>query len=318
MDELAHGLALAFSSKDVTATAATVGPQQGFDIDLTGIQPGDSISLTYTPTPPGTPQTVTFVRVDDPTQLPLSNDVTADPNDTVFGVDFSGGIAAAATTIDTLLGVGVSVSNPSGNTLRVLDDGAIGTTDIDAVTATVTSTAVQDDGLSLPLFIDGGLSPQPYTASFEGGSQKTGFAARITLNLEVAQDNELLVRHTTSPLTPLGDPDRPLELLSRLTDREFTFSPASGIGSPQRPLTTNITSFAERVISEQTGKANSLERAMVAQDVVLTSLRERFADESGVDINEELSDLINLQNAFAANARMIQAVDELMQILINL
>ena len=318
LDELAHGLALALSNSDVQGTAVTVGAADGFDIDVAALQPGNPVSLTYTTTPPGTSQTVTIVRVDDPSQLPLSNDVTTDPNDTVIGIDFSGGVAAAATAIDTALGVGVTVSNPSGTTLRFLDDGAIGTTDINAVTATVTATAVQDAGLGLPLFIDGGLSPQAYTASLDGGPQKLGFASRISINSLVQQDNELLVRHSTSPLTPLGDPDRPVELYARLADRPFTFSPASGIGSAQNPFSSTLTAFADRVIAEQTGKVDVAAREKAAQDVVLQSLQIRFDSDVGVDIDAELTDLINLQNSYAANARVIQTVDELMQILLRL
>ena len=67
------------------------------------------------------------------------------------------------------------------------------------MTATVTATAVQDAGLGLPLFIDGGFSPQAYTASLDGGPQKLGFASRISINDQVKQDNELLVRHSTTP-----------------------------------------------------------------------------------------------------------------------
>ncbi len=318
LDELAHGLALALSNSEVQGVAATVGAAQGFDVDVAALQPGNPVSVTYTTTPPGTSQTVTIIRVDDASQLPLSNDVTTDPNDTVIGIDFSGGVAAAATAIDTALGTGVTVSNPAGTTLRFLDDGAIGTTDITAVSATVTATAVQDAGLGLPLFIDGGFSPQAYTASLDGGSQKLGFASRISVNSLVQQDNELLVRHSTSPVTPLGDPDRPVELFARLSERTFTFSPASGIGSTQNPVQTTITAFADRVIAEQTGKVEGAQREKAARDVALQALQIRFDDEVGVDTDAELTDLINLQTSYAANARIIQAVDELMQILLQI
>ena len=41
-----------------------------------------------------TPHTITLVRVDDPSALPLSDSATATPNDKVFGIDFSGGIGS--------------------------------------------------------------------------------------------------------------------------------------------------------------------------------------------------------------------------------
>ena len=116
---MAHGLALSLSNSDVQGTAATVGAATGFDVDVAGLQPGNPVSVTFTTTPPGTTQTVTIIRVDDASQLPLSNDVTTDPNDTVIGIDFSGGTAAAATAIDTALGTGGHCFQSGGNDPQV-------------------------------------------------------------------------------------------------------------------------------------------------------------------------------------------------------
>jgi flagellar hook-associated protein 1 FlgK len=318
LDELAHSFALALSTKTVDGTAASAGLQTGLEVDTAGLQPGNPITLTYTTTPPGTPQTVSIIRVDDPTKLPLANTATADPNDTVIGVDFSGGIAAAAATIDAALGAGVTVSSPSGDILRFLDDGAAATTDIDALSVAVTSTSLQDDGTQLPLFVDLGTSSQVYSGSLDGSPQKLGFAGRISVNQAIAQDNELLVRYATSPQTPLGDTARPLDLIERLNEQAFTFDPASGIGQVQDPFDSTVMEFAQRVVSFQTGQADLAERELASQDIVVSALRERHQADIGVDVNSELSQLITLQNAFAANARIIQAIDEMMQMILRI
>ncbi len=316
LDELAHGLALSFSNVEVDGTAAVAGLQTGFDIDTAGLQPGNSVTMTYTRTPPGETRTVTIVRVDDPTQLPLSNDVTPDPDDQVIGVDFSGGVAAAAAAIQTALAAsGITVTSPGGTTLRFLDDGGAGTTDVDSVTATVTATALQDGGLALPLFLDGGGSPPVYSASLDGGSQKLGFASRIAVNQAVVQNNELLVRYESAPETPLGDPARPLDLLARLTDNTFTFSPQSGIGQMDSPYSGTVKAFAQRVISVQTGQVEPAARQKAALEITRNSLQDRYDSRTKVNVDEELSQLIALQNSFAANARVIQAVSDLMQML---
>jgi len=322
LDEMAHGLSMALSSKAIAGTPVTSGTQLGFDIDTTDLLSGNTISLSYTTTPPGSTQNVTIVRVDDPSTLPLPNDATADPNDIVIGADFSAGIAAVAAGLDTaldgVLGAGVTVSVPAGNTLRFLDDTGVGdTTVINATSATATATAVQDDGTQLPLFLDGGNSPTVYSASLDAGGQKTGFAARIVVNQQIVQDNELLVRYATSPQTPLGDTARPFDLLDRLTEQAFTFSASSGIGTITNPFTGDIGSFVERLVSFQTGRADDAKREFAGHDVVVTALRERFNDKTGVDINAELSALIELQNTFAANARVIQVVDEMMDVLFS-
>lgn len=316
LDELSHSLALSFSSKVVAGTAVGGGPPDGFEVETSGLLSGNTITLDYTQS--GNPGTVTIVRVEDPSILPLSNDVTPDPNDTVIGVSFSGGVAAAAAALNTAfgsLGLALTASNPAGTTLRIVDDGGAGTSDVNALDATVTSTAIQDDGTQLPLFVDSGRSPAAYSASLDFGGQTLGFAARISVNQLVVQDNELLVRYATSPQTPLGDTARPQALLDRLTNNPFGFSPAAGIGTAQSPFNGTIVDYTARIVSIQTGRADQSARELAAQDTVVTALRERFNDDSGVDINTEMTLLIELQNNYAANARVIQVVDELFNVL---
>ncbi len=315
LDELAHSLATSLSSKTVASTAAPAGPPDGLDIETSGLLSGNTITVNYTQN--GTPGTLTIIRVEDASELPLSNDVTPDANDNVVGVSFTGGVGAAATALNTAfsgLGLALVASNPSGTTLRIVDDGGAATSDVTAMSAKVTSTATQDDGNQLPLFVDGNASTA-YSASLDSGGQKLGFASRISVNSLVVQDNELLVRGASSPQTPLGDTARPLEILDRLTNQSFDFSPASGVGTTTRPYSGTVVDFTQRIISYQTGRADQAAREMTAQDVVVTALQERFQSDIGVDINHELSQLIRLQNSFAANARIIQMADELFDVL---
>lgn len=320
LDELAHSLALTFSNKSVTSTAATAGAgatlQSGFDIDLTGIQPGDVVNLTYTVNSGPTVQNYSIIRVDDASQLPLSNDVTPDPNDIVLGVSFAGGVGGAATALNTALGTSITVSNPSGNILRILDDVAgTNATNVDALSATLTTTATQGDGTQLPLFTDATSLGLAYSNGFEGGPQKRGFAGRIVVNPSVVDDNELLVRYTAT--TPIGSPDRAQELYTRLTENTFTFSPASGVGQTARPVSTTVGAFTQRIISLQTAQADLARREKSSQEVVTFSLSDRYDQSIAVDVNEELSLLITLQNAFAANARVITVASELLDTLLR-
>lgn len=316
LDELAHSLAFSFSSKTVEGTAVAGGPPDGFDVETNALLSGNTISLDYTQG--GNSGTVTIVRVEDPSILPLSNDATSNPNDLVIGVSFSGGVGAAATALNTAfgnLGLALTASNPAGTTLRIVDDGGAATSDVNGLNATVTSTSVQDDGTQLPLFIDGGQSTTAYSGSLDFGGQKLGFAARITVNTQVVANNELLVRYASSPETPLGDTARAQELYNRLTSDPFGFSPSSGIGTAQSPFRGSIVDFAGRIVTLQTGRAEQTARELSAQDTVVTALQERFSADTAVDINTELTLLINLQNAYAANARIVQVVDELFNIL---
>jgi flagellar hook-associated protein 1 FlgK len=314
LDELAHALALSFSDRETTGTAVSSGGSDGVALDVDGLLAGNAINVSYVEN--GTAKTVSFVRVDDATTLPLSNDVTADPDDRVVGIDFSNGFAAAVADMNVALGAGVSITSPAAGRLRILDDGAAGTTDISSASARITSTAISDDGLQVALFRDNG--GQAYSAALDGGAQKLGFAERIALNSALAADPSGLVIYSTSPLTDAGDQKRPIELAARLKERSFTFSAQSGIGSSSRPLSGSVDQFARRVVVFQTGKAEAARQENASKQVVAGSLQERFESESGVDIDEEMALLLELQNAYASNARIITAVKEMMDALLRM
>jgi flagellar hook-associated protein 1 FlgK len=316
LDELAHALASALSERQISGGAVSLGAQDGFDVDLAALLPGDEVSITYTQTPPGQTHTVTVVRVEDASLLPLDNALTADPGDTVIGIDFSAGIGAAAATLGAALGGSFSVSNPSGDTLRVLDDGAAGTIDISQLTARVTATGTADQGLGLALFTDG-PGGAVYTNALDGGAQKIGFAGRIAVNPAVRADSSTLVVYSTSPPTPPGDQSRPLELLTRLTETPVGFIPTGGLGSASSPLVTSIDGYARELIVLQTGRAAAAEAESNAQTAVTATIEQRFSDESGVDVDQELARLIVLQSAYSANARVISVIQELLDLLVR-
>jgi len=105
LDEFASALALTLSSINTSGTAVTSGASAGFEADISAMISGDRISLDVLDTASGNTQTYTFIRVDDPSQLPLAANVTANPNDLVFGIDFSGGLAGAVAAMDAAIGV---------------------------------------------------------------------------------------------------------------------------------------------------------------------------------------------------------------------
>ncbi len=314
LDELAHGLALSFSDYSNDGSAITSGAQDGFELDIEGLLAGNAVTISYTES--GTDKSVTFIRVDDASTLPLSDDATPNPDDTVVGIDFSGGIAAAAADMSAALGAAISVSSPAAGSLRFLDDGAAATVDIAAVSARITSTGLADNGAQLALFRDSGGAA--YSASLDGADQKLGFAGRIMLNGSVAADNSWLVSYSTSPATGNTDPTRPLELISRLNEQSFTFSPESGIGSSNAPYTDSVADFARRVVASQTGRAEVARQTMDSQEIVVGALQQRIHKESGVNIDEEMALLLELQNAYASSARVVTAIKEMTELLLNI
>jgi flagellar hook-associated protein 1 FlgK len=51
---------------------------------------------------------------------------------------------------------------------------------------------------------------------------------------------------------------------------------------------------------------------------VLNSLQQRFNDASGVNVDEEMANLLTLQNSYAANARVVSAIKEMLDALIQM
>jgi len=317
VDQLAAAMASALSDKTTNGTAATSGAQNGFDLDLAGLQSGNIVHLTYTDST-NVQRNISIVRVDDPSVLPLSNSATADPNDQVIGVDFSAGMPSVISQLNAALGsAGVQFSTAplpaTATTLRMLNTSAA--TTINAASMTTTATSLTGGGPQLPLFTDGSLA---YTGAFTAsGSQQVGLAGRITVNAGLLADPSRLVVYNTSPVTPAGDTTRPDFILSQLTSSTFTYSPSTGLGSTTSPYKGTLLGYTQQFTSLQGTAAASAQQLSDGQDVVLNTLQKKMDATSGVNIDEEMASLLALQNAYSANARVMSTVNSMFQALMQ-
>ena len=64
--------------------------------------------------------------------------------------------------------------------------------------------------------------------------------------------------------------------------------------------------------------AGTARRTGVGDEVVVSALQQRFNTQSGVNIDTEMSNLITLQNAYAANARVLSAVKDMLDTLMRM
>ncbi|MGL4264882.1 MAG: flagellar hook-associated protein FlgK [Afipia sp.] len=323
VDQLAAAMASALSDKTTGGTAyppATPvpppGTPAGFDLDLSNMQAGNVVHLTYTDSITGVQKNVSIIRVDDPSALPLKDTATIDPNDKVIGVDFSGGMASVVSQLNAALGgANIQFSNPSGSTLRVVDDGASGLSDVNAASVTTTATSLTGGGPQVALFTDGG---RPYTGEITGsGSQQTGLAGRITVNSGLLADSSRLIVYSTSPATPAGDTTRSDFILSQLTTATYSYSATTGIGSSNSPYKGTLLGFTQQFTNMQANAASSAQQLSNGQDVVLNTLQKKMDDTSGVDIDTEMANLLALQNAYSANARVMSTINSMFQSLMQ-
>lgn len=311
VDQLAASLSSALSDK-TTSTPATSGTQSGFSFDLAAPQNGNVIRVNYTNTLTGQTHNVSVVLVNDPSVLPLKNSDTADANDEVIGVDFSGGAASVAAQLNAAFGGSNLQFSATGNTLTVLDDGG-GLSTIHSGTLTQTVGTLTGNTAQLPLFTDGGnLYTGALTAS---GAQQTGFAGRIIINPALLADSSRLIVYGSG--TTAGDTTRPDFILSQLTSGTYTYSPKTGVGSAASPFKGTLLSFTQQFTTLQGNAAGAAQTLSEGQDVVLATLQKKMDAASGVDIDEEMANLLALQNAYAANARVMSTVNSMFQALMQ-
>jgi flagellar hook-associated protein 1 FlgK len=226
-------------------------------------------------------------------------------------------MAAVLAQINGALGsTGLQFSNPSGTTLRMLDDGAGGKADANAMSATATMTSLTSGGAALPFFLDGSKA---YSGAITGlGAQSIGFAGRITVNPALLADPTRLVVYSTAPLTSAADATRPSFLLSQLTGAALDFAPQAGVGTASAPFSGSLQSYLRQMISQQGEAAATAESLRQGQDVVVNSLQQRYADQSNVNIDEEMANLLKLQTAYGANARVLSVVRDMIDQLLRL
>src|SRR6185312_8804396 len=247
LDQLAGAMASALSDTTTDGTGVTSGAQAGFDVDIGALQAGNTVSITYTDTATSKQHQITLMRVDDPSALPLSNNATTNPNDTVIGLDFSGGMASVVAQINAALGgTGMTASNPAGTTLRVLDDGAANTVDVNAMSATATATSLTGS-VAMPFFMDGSI---PYTGAITStGAESAGFAGRIAVNQSLLDDPSKLVAYQSS--IDAADATRPNFLYDQMVNATLTYSPTAGIGTAGSPFSADAGTYLRQIISVQ-------------------------------------------------------------------
>jgi flagellar hook-associated protein 1 FlgK len=323
LDQIAANLAQALGNT-ATSTPVTVtgpGPTAGYDTALgSGLVDGDTVTLELTAN--GVTKKITFKRVDD-TSVPMSDDMTADPDDIVFrltGSSAAGHASQMQAAIDTWAAsagapagaFGVSVS---GTNLRVLADPTVtGGASVGRAAANVTARTLADGGSALPFFVDTAAAGGLYSDQISGaGKQYLGLASRIDVNAALKADPSALVKINATTLE--SDETRPSFLVKALGSTDRYFAPAGSLGTTTNPFQGSVLSYARSVIVTQTNDAASALQVAEGQEAVVTQLQARFDSVAAVNIDDEMTLLIQLQTAYGANARVMSAVREMLDVL---
>jgi flagellar hook-associated protein FlgK len=303
LDEIAAALASAFSTITTPGSAASDGSgRTGLVSDISHLQPGNDVSLTYTVN--GAEQRVRIVHSTD------GEDFIDSSGQRVISVDLSDAGAAAAILNAKL--PGLEITSPGAGQLQVLDDGTGGIRDVTGLTSRGTAGGMQTGELAMALFVD--QSGTPFTGNRNTNPpQILGFAARITINPAVLSDNRLLVQYDIDHT--LGDAARPEYVLKQLSSMNFVSGTTPAANAGRHPLNGNVEQLIGQVLNYQ---GTTIGSALSQRDdrlLTLDTITSQMETEYGVNMDEEMARLTELQSAYAANARIVAVVKELLDTL---
>ncbi|MDB5612893.1 MAG: flgK [Devosia sp.] len=305
LDEIASNLALAFSTNQKPGTVAKTATADGLDLDLTEMAPGNDILLIYSVD--GIEKRARLVNTTEAT------DYVDATGQRVIGVNLSAGGTAARDALQSKI-PGLNFETTGANNLRVLDDGAAGHTDIKAGVSRTTSAGLRDGGLGFNLFVDQGNSA--FTNNINTPpAQKQGFAARIAINSAVLADNRLMVQYKDG--NTLGDADRADYVIDQLNKMKFVSGGNPAVNGGKFPLSGTLGEMISQVVGFQGATVNAAITKRDDRQLTLDTITDQMESEYGVNVDEEMARLMELQNAYAANARIVSVVKELLDALLG-
>ncbi len=230
-------------------------------------------------------------------------------------------VSAIEGLIDANLAGFASASTSAGGPLSIGADDpthGIAVADLGANTVTHTDGLTTYEGFANYF----GLNDLFVTTANSSGDPITGIANIIQVRPDIAADQRLLTRGPLNsatggsapavgaPAVSAGDSSVIQAMADRFGDK-LTFAAAGGMG----PAFTSLTGYGTDIITSNSIRASQSETEVEFRRSVFDQLSFRLQSDSGVNIDEELGNMIVFQNAYAAAAQVISATEELFDVL---
>ena len=192
------------------------------------------------------------------------------------------------------------------------------------------------DNQGLRLFTDPAGNP-PATGGSPAQAGYIGFSSDITVNPTVTATPSLVRDGTQGVVAgtggasaftpnPAGGPAGDTTLIDRVLQYGFGAQAQSGTAQPAPataglgqagtitlPYTPGSTlqTFATNLAADQAQAAGTAQDALATGQSVQSTLQTKLASETGVSIDTELSNMVVLQNAYGANAKIVTAAQSM-------
>jgi len=160
------------------------------------------------------------------------------------------------------------------------------------------------------------------TAQLNLRAGATGTAERIVLRSDILRAPNLIAHAELSSAAGLAAGDVAVSAgdgtaaraLADVFTRNLSFAAAGALGQG----TTTLSNYAAEIISLNATMAQSMSDSVATGDSLRLALENQAAEVSQVNLDEELSNIIVLQNAYAASARITAAVSEMLDTLLKM
>jgi flagellar hook-associated protein 1 FlgK len=133
-------------------------------------------------------------------------------------------------------------------------------------------------------------------------------------NTALISDPAQLVQYASG--VSLGDATRPEFLLDNLKSMEFVSDKMTALSDGGVRLSGKVTDLIGQMINHQGNVVSKAQSESSAVSYTLQSITTRMSAEYGVNVDEEMARLMQLQNAYSASARVVSTVQELIDALL--
>jgi flagellar hook-associated protein 1 len=225
-----------------------------------------------------------------------------------FRLDNSAGVNVTYAVGDTLESIAASINATA----------ALSTQDITATVETDSGgrrLVVRDTTGDNFVMTDSGALFSTLAMSRNAVSQSTA----VRIRSDIAANPDLMARGTLSLTAAVGDTGVSVgdgstaNNMAGVFSNDLTFARAGGIAD----TTTTILRFTAQIIELQAAQASDNRDEFEFSEVFKETLEFAHGSQSGVNIDEELANIIVLQQAFGASARAFSAASEMFETLVN-